>query len=114
MRAATAWIDGEDVHGQIALPQDYKQRTIVRSSGFSVVLVQCATQPFPARDFSGRSAHFFPRCDQLVLHPLMVALRIKMVQKTARGRLHRSLPESARGGRLLTLTSDYTLPFRFA
>jgi hypothetical protein len=44
-----------------------------------------AAQSFPACDFAGRSSHLWLRHNQAVSDPLMVSLRMIMVQETDRG-----------------------------
>ena len=51
-----------------------------RSGCFAVVVPQQSAQSFAARDFAGCPAYLFPRCDQEVADPLMIALRMKMLK----------------------------------
>ena len=64
-----------------------------RSGCFAVVVPQQSAQSFAASDFAGCPAHLFPRCDQNVAEPLMVALRMKVENEFLRGISQRSLSE---------------------
>ena len=59
-----------------------------------------SVQSFAARDFPGCSAYFFPRCDQEVADPLMIALCPKMPEETDSGCRQRALSAGIPGRRL--------------
>ena len=65
----------------------------IRSGRIAVIVPQHSAESLPAPHLTGRAAHFLPRFNQPVAKPLMVALRMKVIQEFSHGHLQRSLPE---------------------